>query len=244
MARFGAARVVGCDISASGLEDARRRVADNSTIEFMEASVLDLPFPDESFDFCWSAGVLHHTADPDKGLAELTRVLKPGGKLFVLLYGKGGVRWPTIVKLRPLAQRLGYDVLDNAMKTAAMPANKQRTFLDDLFVPLIAFYDWDEIQAKLRKNGYSGWHRFENARLDHEASPAVQREELVQLRKCFDAVGPDGAEGVAVVDGSIADLDEAEHALAAGAIAEHERDWRVFGWGHHRLIADKASPSV
>jgi ubiquinone/menaquinone biosynthesis C-methylase UbiE len=239
IARFGAARVVGLDVSGSGLEEARRRASTYPTIEFKEASVLDLPFADASFDFCWSAGVLHHTADPDKGLAELTRVLRPGGKLFLLLYGKGGVRWPTIMKLRPLANSLGYAAFDAAMKAAGMPANKQRTFLDDLYVPAIAFYDWEEIEQKLRANGYRSWWRFDKARLDHESSAAVQREELVQLRECFAAAGPAAKAGVDIVDDAITTLDGAVADLAAGRIDEREHDWRIFGWGHHRLIADR-----
>jgi ubiquinone/menaquinone biosynthesis C-methylase UbiE len=239
MARFGAARVVGCDISESGLKDAGKRAAGMSAVEFRRASVLDLPFADETFDFCWSAGVLHHTIDPDRGLDEVSRVLKRGGKLFLLLYGKGGVRWPTIMKLRPLSQQLGYENLDAAMKTATMPANKQRTFLDDLFVPEINFYDWPEIESRLHARGYRSWYRFEKARLDHESSPEVQRCELLQLRDCFVAAGEMALPGVAIIDDAIAELDNAEKDFKSGKIDAKKRDWRIFGWGHHRLIADK-----
>jgi ubiquinone/menaquinone biosynthesis C-methylase UbiE len=42
-----------------------------------------LPYPDNSFDAALSVGVLEHVQDPDGSLAELARVLKPGGKLYV-----------------------------------------------------------------------------------------------------------------------------------------------------------------
>jgi SAM-dependent methyltransferase len=239
MARFGAAHVVGCDISESGLRDAEKRAAGLPAVQFRQASVLDLPFADETFDFCWCAGVLHHTIDPDRGLDEVSRVLKQGGKLFLLLYGKGGVRWPTIMKLRPLAHQLGYEHLDTALKAAGMPANKQRTFLDDLFVPEINFYDWPDIESRLRARGYRSWHRFEKAQLDHESSPEIQRIELVQLRDCFIAAGKKALSGVAIVDDAISELDRAELDFRGGKIDAKERDWRIFGWGHHRLIADK-----
>ena len=233
----GANRVVGCDVSDTGLEDAKKRAAGVPNVEFKKASVLDLPFEDSEFDFCWSAGVLHHTTDPDRGLDELTRVLKPGGKLFLLLYGKGGVRWPTIMKLRPIAENLGYEKIDAALKAANLPANKQRTFLDDLFVPEINFYDWPEIEDKLKKCGYKTWNRFEHAKLDHESSPAVQREELMQLRAAFSQLGDLTNNGLEIIDEAIAHLDASEAAYSAGKLTGAERDWEIFGWGHHRLIA-------
>jgi ubiquinone/menaquinone biosynthesis C-methylase UbiE len=42
-----------------------------------------LPYPDASFDVALSVGVLEHVQDPDGSLAELGRVLEPGGRLYV-----------------------------------------------------------------------------------------------------------------------------------------------------------------
>ena len=47
-----------------------------------------LSFPDESFDFVYSHGVLHHTPHPENAFSELRRVLKPGGKAVLMLYHK------------------------------------------------------------------------------------------------------------------------------------------------------------
>jgi len=47
-----------------------------------------LSFPDESFDFVYSHGVLHHTANPLQAFSEVRRVLKPGGKAVLMLYHK------------------------------------------------------------------------------------------------------------------------------------------------------------
>jgi ubiquinone/menaquinone biosynthesis C-methylase UbiE len=68
MAKLGAAKVIGCDISPAGLEDARCRAADMPNIIFKGASVIDLPYISYSFDFACCSGVLHHTTDPEKGL--------------------------------------------------------------------------------------------------------------------------------------------------------------------------------
>lgn len=43
-------------------------------------------FPDNSFDFIWSWGVIHHSANTRKVLEEMRRVLKPGGEAIVMVY--------------------------------------------------------------------------------------------------------------------------------------------------------------
>lgn len=54
-------------------------------------SVLSLPYPDNTFDFTHCEGVLHHTTDPLKGLAELCRVTKSGGEILINVHGKNGI---------------------------------------------------------------------------------------------------------------------------------------------------------
>jgi SAM-dependent methyltransferase len=46
-------------------------------------SALDLSFPDESFDAVWSNGVLHATGDTRRAVAEVRRVLAPGGRAII-----------------------------------------------------------------------------------------------------------------------------------------------------------------
>jgi SAM-dependent methyltransferase len=59
-------------------------------VHFEKRSVLRTGFPDAGFDFIYCTGVLHHTADPFGGLAELCRVLRPGGKILISLYNSLG----------------------------------------------------------------------------------------------------------------------------------------------------------
>ncbi|MBI5871437.1 MAG: methyltransferase domain-containing protein [Actinobacteria bacterium] len=90
MIAASAARVVGADVTPEMLEKARDRVeaAGLENIEFVEAAVSDLPFPDGSFDLVTCRLAFHHFPVPGKALAEISRVLKTGGR-FVMedVYG-------------------------------------------------------------------------------------------------------------------------------------------------------------
>jgi ubiquinone/menaquinone biosynthesis C-methylase UbiE len=50
----------------------------------MDAEALD--FPDSTFDFIWSWGVIHHSADTRRLLTEMSRVLRPSGRATVMVY--------------------------------------------------------------------------------------------------------------------------------------------------------------
>ena len=58
-----------------------RRMRAQDGIEFVEADVTALQFDDASFDLCVTYNGLHCLPDPRAALAELTRVLRPGGTL-------------------------------------------------------------------------------------------------------------------------------------------------------------------
>ena len=136
LAAHGASKVKAIDISETGLREAARRCSEISNIEFEKCSTLDLPFPDESFDLVWSAGVIHHTTDFDKALFEISRVTKKGGKMFLLIYGSGGLRWKAIKSLRPIVADLGKEFISRAIFEAGLPENNHKHFMDDLFVPI------------------------------------------------------------------------------------------------------------
>ncbi|MCL4503897.1 MAG: class I SAM-dependent methyltransferase [Deltaproteobacteria bacterium] len=72
-----------------------------------EANAEALPFEDASFDLVVSSGVLHHTPDYQKAIAECYRVLRPDGEAKITLYRKGVLHhrlaWPLTARLMRLA---------------------------------------------------------------------------------------------------------------------------------------------
>jgi demethylmenaquinone methyltransferase/2-methoxy-6-polyprenyl-1,4-benzoquinol methylase len=73
--------VTGLDFSPRMLERARRK---SSTIDWLEGDVLALPFPDGAFDAATVGFGVRNVADLERALAELRRVLRPGGRLAIL----------------------------------------------------------------------------------------------------------------------------------------------------------------
>jgi ubiquinone/menaquinone biosynthesis C-methylase UbiE len=77
----GADEVSGVDPSPAMVKRAAKRVP-KATVK--EASAESLPFEDNSFTAVWTIAAFHHWADRSGGLAEMLRVLEPGGAFYVV----------------------------------------------------------------------------------------------------------------------------------------------------------------
>jgi demethylmenaquinone methyltransferase/2-methoxy-6-polyprenyl-1,4-benzoquinol methylase len=100
-------RAVGLDFSPQMLEVAQR---EHPGIEFREGDALSLPFEDATFDAATIAFGLRNLADPLRGLREMLRVVKPGGRAVVLEFvrpPKGPVGAAYRVYLRTLLPAIG-----------------------------------------------------------------------------------------------------------------------------------------
>lgn len=78
--------VVGCDFSEPMLDLAREKAAQRGvdSVRFEWADALQLPYDDDRFDAVTVGFGLRNFADRDRGLQEMSRVLKPGGTLVIL----------------------------------------------------------------------------------------------------------------------------------------------------------------
>ena len=76
------AEVTGVDVEPELLARARERAPANAT--FVEADATTLPFPDAGFDLVGTMRTLHHVRRPELVVAELARVVRPGGTVLVV----------------------------------------------------------------------------------------------------------------------------------------------------------------
>ena len=97
-ARHGA-EVTGVDLTSTAIDLSRKRFElAKMPGTFVEIDGQHLPFPDDHFDVVCSMGVLHHISNPEPTVNEMYRVLKPGGRLIVMLYHRHS--WKNLVLLR------------------------------------------------------------------------------------------------------------------------------------------------
>ena len=170
-------RVYAFDISEGCLSVARSRVSAGSNISFSRASNESIPFKDDSFDFLNCNGVVHHLLNTQGAIHELFRVLKPGGKIFIGVYGAGGVLNEFKIRLyRFLAKFIPYDFMRKAL-----PKSVKTELLDNLYVPVRKAFSERVFKQLLEEGGFSNIERVAEG---FYRRPANLREKII--------IGPDG----------------------------------------------------
>jgi len=117
------AAAVAPDGAAIGLEPhpglrarAEQRTADaDSPARFLDGDALALPLPDADLDVVWCERVLQHLTDPARAVAEIARVLRPGGRVALL-----DTDWATFV-LHPADPEIRPALASVTQATAATP---------------------------------------------------------------------------------------------------------------------------
>jgi ubiquinone/menaquinone biosynthesis C-methylase UbiE len=85
LAKLGGRHVTGLDISKTFVEIARHNALDAGIdVEFQQGNVSAMAFPADSFDYLLCRAAFKNFSDPGAALAEMHRVLKPGGRALII----------------------------------------------------------------------------------------------------------------------------------------------------------------
>ena len=136
--------LVSCDINADDLAFAQGANAHISNLTYEVQGALDLDFPDNHFDLIVSVDVLEHVEDPARMMAEVGRVLAPGG-LAVITFPQ--TRFP-----------ITYDPINGALGRRAISLGAY-AFGHDVLVDPDVFVDWTvaaglEVLSSSNLSGY------------------------------------------------------------------------------------------
>jgi len=102
-------KVCGIDISEDMLLMSRGRCAGLPWVEFHAGDVTGLPFPDNSFDVAVATQVYEYVGDMTTALAELCRVLRPGGRALILDTDWDSIVWHSSDRARMERVLLAWD---------------------------------------------------------------------------------------------------------------------------------------
>lgn len=139
-ARVGpAGRVVGIDHDAEMVAEADRRAAEEglaAVVTHLEGSALALPFADGAFDAARSERLFLHLAEPERALAEMIRVVRPGGWVVVADtdWGSRSVDAPDVAAERAMARVLAERLLANGYSGRRLYGMMRRAGLEELRV--------------------------------------------------------------------------------------------------------------
>ena len=100
----------GLDTAAGPVEMMRHRVAllgQDAPDRVVQGSILHAPFDDARFDRVYSIGCIHHTGDIERSVAEIHRVLRPGGEAVVMVYNRRSFRRVVYLPVQRALARIG-----------------------------------------------------------------------------------------------------------------------------------------
>jgi ubiquinone/menaquinone biosynthesis C-methylase UbiE len=150
-ARTGA-DVVGLDLTPRHLELAQRRfrLFDLDGL-FVNGDAEHLCFRDNSFDFVFSNGVLHHTPDTQQAVDEIHRVLKPGGEALILLYHRRSLHYYLRILLESGSKRFLRHVVNGKRLSDFSYAQVLSASTDGELNPLTKVYSRRQGRILMRK---------------------------------------------------------------------------------------------
>lgn len=154
----GAEHVSSLDFSHKNIESTTRFLTEFGYTNFTarQATLEDIPFADQSFDFVWCNGVVMHTQNPNRCLSELARVLKTGGGAWLYIYGSGGVYWRLIQLIRDLVREIPAETCIEVLRLLRYETRYVAEFIDDWYASHLRAYTAADLGARLEELGLTG----------------------------------------------------------------------------------------
>jgi SAM-dependent methyltransferase len=196
------ARMTCVDLSLQSLTRCRQV---NPEPDIFNASALELPFPDQTFDHAISIGVLHHTPDCRRGFKELARVTASGGTVVVFLYNFWNIYNPIFQLFKPFKRMVPLDRVPVWVVRLLQPFAKghlgqplddqqlRRLLGDKLWTPQATFHSVSEVRRwgaeegltmTAHKKFYLGYANVMRFVKQGSRDPSVRREIRVKCRQC------------------------------------------------------------
>ena len=134
LAKLGC-EVTGFDLSPRAIELAKKRFQfEGLNAKFIVGNAEEMAIPDSSVDVVYSCGVLHHTPNIAAAFKDVYRILRPGGKIFIMLYSKYSLN-----NLVHVLFRLPYESPKDLSKDAPVTMTFSKKGIEELladFAPL------------------------------------------------------------------------------------------------------------
>ena len=154
--------VVGVDYGDEGISVAKKNY-NFKNIYFKKQNILNLKFKKDTFDIVFCNGVLHHTNDFKKGIKEVHRICKPGGYIFLYLYGTGGLFWSARKQMNKLMKMIPKEYTQKILDLIFMPSNRF-IFMDNWYVPIERHCSHKETYRILRSLGVESIEKMKKGR--------------------------------------------------------------------------------
>jgi SAM-dependent methyltransferase len=127
--------VFGTDLSLSSLSLAEdfRGAHNLNRVFFLQMNLFCPVFPEKSFDYVLSNGVLHHTFDPRYGFELLSSLIRPGGYLVVGLYHRFGRLWTDVRRQLFRVTGDGLAFLDPRIRKSGLGRDRRAAWFEDQY---------------------------------------------------------------------------------------------------------------
>jgi SAM-dependent methyltransferase len=158
----------GLDVTPEAVERVRTRLTlrDLSFEDIRVGSATAIPFADNQFDLVFSHGVLHHVPDVEAAQREIHRVLRPSGRLVVMLYARRSINYQLCIRVLRRAGLLGVWLFRKHIRRGMLADHLANAESEGLF-------------------NYLRMTRFVHASTDGPANPHSRVYCLAEIRKDF-----------------------------------------------------------